>query len=209
MTRVLDTKRLFDIGLSAFALGLFIPVQVASSIAIRNEDGGPALFPQERIGKARRPFRVLKLRTMHEGQVTRMGRWLRGTGLDETMQFWNVLRGEMSIVGPRPLTQRDLERLNFWRDDARFSVRPGITGLAQIFGGKSARHSRALDALYARRPSLTLDLRLIAISFAMNLFGKERIKRGLRQSRRATQRLRMCSRRTRRATFGLRMRRAT
>ena len=206
---MLDTKRLFDIGLSAFALGLFIPVQVASSMAIRSEDGGPALFPQERIGKARRPFRVLKLRTMHEGQVTRIGRWLRGTGLDETMQFWNVLRGEMSIVGPRPLTQRDLERLGFWKDESCFAVRPGITGLAQIFGGKSARHSRALDALYARRPSLSLDLRLIAISFAMNLYGKERIKRGLRQSRRATPRLRMRLPRARHATQRLRMQHAT
>lgn len=199
-------KRLFDISLSAFALGLFIPVQVAASIAIRSEDGGPALFRQERIGRARRPFRVFKLRTMREERVTRMGRWLRGTGLDETMQFWNVLRGDMSIVGPRPLTQRDLERLGFWKDDARFVVRPGITGLAQIYGGKSARHSRALDALYARRASLALDLRLIAISFAMNLGGKVRIKRALQRARRATQRLRMRSRSARHATQRLRIR---
>lgn len=206
---MLDAKRLFDIGLSAFALGLFLPVQIASSIAIRHEDGAPALFRQERMGRARRPFRVLKLRTMHEGRVTRIGRWLRGTGLDETMQFWNVLRGDMSIVGPRPLTQHDLERLGFWKEDARFAVRPGITGLAQIFGGRSARHSRALDALYARRSSLGLDLRLIAISFAMNLVGKERTKRGLRQSRSATQRLRMRARRSRNAAQASHQRRAT
>lgn len=191
LSEVFDKKRTLDLGLSAFALVIFVPVQIASSIAIRTESAGPALFRQERIGKARRPFRVIKLRTMRDAKVTRMGRWLRGTGLDETMQFWNVLRGEMSIVGPRPLTQHDLERLGFWKDNARFEVCPGITGLAQIFGGKSARHTRALDALYARRASVGLDLRLIAISFAMNVVGKDRVKRGLWLSRRATSRLRM------------------
>lgn len=87
LSDVFDRKRILDIGLSAFALGLFVPIQIASSIAIRREDGGPAFFRQERIGKSRKPFRVLKLRTMREAKVTRVGRWLRPTGLDETMHF--------------------------------------------------------------------------------------------------------------------------
>ncbi len=142
------------------------------------EDGGPALFTQGAGGRGRGPFRIYKLRPMRDGQVTRVGRWLRGTGLDESLQFWNVLRGDMSFVGPRPLTEDDIARLGYDvpGKDQRFSVKPGITGLAQVVGGRSARHTRALDALYARRASLRLDVELVAISFAMNLFGKKRVR---------------------------------
>src|SRR5262249_23749774 len=128
-------------------------------------------------------FRIVKLRTMRAGRVTRVGRWLRATGLDETTQFIHVLRGEMSVVGPRPLTREDIERLGWsgLRHDARFAVRPGITGLAQVDGGRSARRSRALDALYARRRSIAMDLRLIAISAAMNALGKTRVRAWLRR----------------------------
>src|SRR5688500_4708965 len=100
-----------DVGLSLFALWLFAPVQLVALLAVALEDGGPLYFVQERVGKRGRPFRIYKLRTMRHGQVTGLGRWLRATGLDETPQFFNVLRGEMSIVGPRPLTASDLERL--------------------------------------------------------------------------------------------------
>jgi undecaprenyl phosphate N,N'-diacetylbacillosamine 1-phosphate transferase len=180
-------QRAVDVGLSLIALGIFAPVQAVAAVLIRREDGGPVLFVQERVGRARRPFRIYKLRTMREGRVTRVGRWLRATGLDETGQFFNVLLGDMSIVGPRPLTAADIARLGWDRreHDARFAVRPGITGLVQVLGGTSARRSRALDALYARRRSDTLDLSLIAVSFAMNALGKERVRELLSFARRA------------------------
>ncbi|MEZ4337552.1 MAG: sugar transferase [Sandaracinaceae bacterium] len=179
----MDARRALDLILAAGALHVFAPVQAAAAVAIRLEDGGPVLFAQERLGRDRRPFRILKLRTMRDGQVTRVGRYLRATGLDETAQFLCVLRGDMSIVGPRPLTAADVERLGWSgpEHDARFAVPPGITGLAQVYGGVSARHSRALDALYARRASVGLDLRLIGVSFAMNVVGKARVRRWLRR----------------------------
>ncbi len=172
-----------DVSLSLAALGVFAPVTAAAALCIRREDGGPVLFVQERVGRGRRPFSILKLRTMRGGEITRVGRWLRATGLDETAQFLNVLRGDMSIVGPRPLTRDDVERLGWSgpEHDARFAVRPGITGLAQVLGGRSARHTRALDALYARRAGAALDLSLIAVSFAMNLAGKRRVRAALRR----------------------------
>jgi lipopolysaccharide/colanic/teichoic acid biosynthesis glycosyltransferase len=179
-----------DVALSLFALALFSPVYGLSAVWVRFEDGGPVLFTQERRGRHGRPFRIYKLRTMYAGKVTRLGRWLRATGLDETAQFFNVLRGEMSIVGPRPLTEHDLARLGWLGalDHPRFALRPGITGVGQIFGSKGARQVRALDALYARKLSVWLDLRLIALSFAINLVGKARVRRQLLRLRRTARR---------------------
>lgn len=176
-------RRTLDLVLAGGAAGFFLPVQLAAAALIRLEDGDPAIFRQERLGRGRVPFVVPKLRTMRDGEVTRVGRWLRATGLDETPQFLCVLRGDMAIVGPRPLTAADVARLG-WTDpahDARFDVAPGITGLTQVLGGVSARHSRALDALYARRASVRLDLWLIGVSFAMNVAGKERVRSWLRR----------------------------
>ena len=175
------TKRALDAGLGLVGTIVFAPAQLAIGALILLDDGAPVLFPQRRVGRHRAPFTVYKLRTMRNDEVTRVGRWLRLTGLDETPQFWNVLRGEMSVVGPRPLTQADVRRLGYDQAgrDQRFDVRPGITGLAQVVGGRSARHTRALDALYARRASPRLDLELVAISFGMNLFGKPRVRRWL------------------------------
>lgn len=171
--------------LGAVGAAVFLPFQLAAAVAIRLEDGGPVLFRQERVGRHRAPFRIAKLRTMRDGNTTPVGRWLRATGLDETTQFLHVLRGEMSVVGPRPLTEADLVRLGWTEHRARFEVRPGITGLAQVFGGRSARHSRALDALYARRTSVRLDVWLVAVSFAMNVFGKDRVRQRLRRRARS------------------------
>ncbi|HEX6242305.1 MAG TPA: sugar transferase [Polyangiales bacterium] len=178
-------KRLLDVSLSLVGLALFAPVHALAAAWVRIEDGGPLLFVQQRRGQRGRPFQIYKLRTMRDGEVTRLGRWLRSTGLDETAQFYNVLRGEMSIVGPRPLTSQDLERLG-WAglpEHPRFAVRPGITGLSQVFSPGGARHALALDALYARRSSARLDLTLIALSFAMNLVGKRRVRGLLRAAR--------------------------
>ena len=115
---------------------------------------------------------------MRHGQVTRVGRWLRATGIDEIPQFVNVVRGQMSVVGPRPLTAQDVERLGWDTPDtdARFDTRPGITGLAQIFSGGGAGRSRRLDTLYADRASARLDTAVVAASFAVNVLGKARVR---------------------------------
>lgn len=178
--------RALDLALCALGFVVFGPFFVVCAVLIRLDDGGPVFFRQPRLGQGRRTFGILKFRTMRDGQaVTRPGRWLRRTGLDETAQFFNVLRGDMRVVGPRPLTAADVTRLG-WHGpefDRRWSAKPGITGLAQVFGGRSARHSRRLDELYARRRSLPLDGWLIAASFAMNLGGKGRVRAALRSAR--------------------------
>lgn len=173
-------KRSTDIVLALFALLGFAPLMLLIALAIVIEDGRPVLFRQERMGRGRLPFRLYKFRTLKAGKVLKVGHWLRQTGLDEVPQFLNVLLGEMSIVGPRPLTREDIERLG-WQGEAqalRWSVRPGITGTAQLFGrGRGKRVNGWLDRRYIRTPSLALDLQLIALSFAVNLFGKRRVLR--------------------------------
>ncbi len=179
--------RAFDIGFALLGCQVFAPFFVVASALIKLEDGGPVLFRQERIGRGRRPFKILKLRTMRGGEVTRVGRWLRATGLDETTQFLNVLLGDMSMVGPRPLTRDDVERLGWTGPDhdARWAMKPGITGLAQLFGGTARKGSLRLDFLYRKRRSAWLDTQLIAASFVVNLMGKRRTKRWLRRLRAA------------------------
>ncbi|MEL6344082.1 MAG: sugar transferase [Myxococcota bacterium] len=182
-------RRWFDLVLVSGGIIVFTPVMVGLSAAIWWEDGGDVFFVQERLGRHRRPFRILKLRSMRDGEVTRVGRWIRATGLDEVAQFRNVLRGEMRLVGPRPLTGDDVVRLGWDHADAdhRFAVPPGITGLAQVFG-RGARPSLALDEAYIRNQSLRLDAELVAISFVVNALGKARTRRLLQVS--AAQRLR-------------------
>jgi undecaprenyl phosphate N,N'-diacetylbacillosamine 1-phosphate transferase len=172
-------KRALDLVGAGAACIVFAPFSFAIALAIWVDDRGSPFFAQTRIGAARKPFRILKFRTMREGAVTRVGRWLRRTGLDELPQFVNVCRGEMSIVGPRPLTPEDIARLN-WSSahhDWRFTQKPGITGIAQLVGGRSARHSTRLDRLYLRRRGLALDVHLIALSFAGNIAGKMAIRK--------------------------------
>jgi len=178
-------KRTLDLIAAAGACAAFAPVAASIALATWLEDGGSPLFLQQRMGRERRPFTVLKFRSMHGVDVTRVGRWLRRTGLDELPQFINVCRGDMSLVGPRPLTAEDIQRLG-WTDpdlDWRFAARPGITGLSQLLAGRGARASRRLDRLYLQRQSLGLDLRLIAVSFAVNLIGKPTVRRWLRRTR--------------------------
>ena len=118
---------------------------------------------------------------MRDQQVTRVGRWLRQTGLDELPQFINVCRGEMSVIGPRPLTAEDVRRLGWAarNHDWRFAAKPGVTGLSQLLAGRSARYSRRLERLYLRRQSFSLDLRLTALTFAVSLVGKRAVRRWL------------------------------
>lgn len=174
-------KRALDVVLAMGACIAFAPVITVIILAIWLDDRGSPFFTQARVGKGRATFRILKFRTMHGGVVTRVGRWLRRTGLDELPQFVNVCRGEMSIVGPRPLTVEDITRLDWSSEDHdwRFMMKPGITGIAQLVGGRSARHSARLDRLYLRRQSAALDLRMIALSFITNIVGKTAVRRAL------------------------------
>ena len=171
-------RRAFDIA------GVFSPVMALVAAAVLVDDGRPVLFRQPRLGWRRRHFSILKIRTMRDGRTTRVGRVLRASGLDEVPQLLNILSGEMSAVGPRPLTESDVQRLG-WSSadyDFRWEMKPGLTGLAQILGAASMEEALELDRRYAGRWRPWLDCRLIALSFAVNVFGKARVQRALRGS---------------------------
>lgn len=177
-------KRAFDIAGACAGLLLFAPVLALVSAAVLIDDGRPILFRQPRLGWRRRPFSILKIRTLRDGQPTRVGRVLRASGLDEVPQLLNILSGEMSAVGPRPLTESDVRRFG-WSGpdhDFRWEMKPGLTGLAQILGAATMEEALELDRGYAGPWRPLLDCRLIALSFAVNLFGKSRVQRALRRS---------------------------
>src|SRR5262245_56976458 len=133
-------QRIFDLAGAAAGLAVFAPMMAVVAAAILIDDGAPLLFRQTRLGYRRRPFDILKFRSMRDGRVTRVGRLLRATGLDELPQFINILRGDMSASGPRPLTAQDVARLGWTapRHDFRWRVAPGLTGLAQLAAPPSA-----------------------------------------------------------------------
>src|SRR6188474_3582651 len=122
----MSLKRAFDIVGASAGLLVFAPVMAIALVAVLLDDGRPVIFRQQRLGYRRRPFSIIKIRTMRDGRITRVGRVLRATGLDEVTQFINILSGEMSAVGPRPLTESDVERLG-WTGaefDFRWEKRP-------------------------------------------------------------------------------------
>lgn len=175
-------KRMFDVAGACAGLVVFAPVMAAVAIAVLIDDGRPLFFRQQRIGYRRRPFSILKIRTMRDGRTTRVGRVLRATGLDEVPQLVNVLSGEMSAVGPRPLTESDVTRLGWTGEafDFRWEAKPGLTGLAQIVGPTLPTEALELDRTYAGSWNPLLDCRLIALSFAVNVFGKVRVQQFVR-----------------------------
>ena len=169
-------KRLTDVAVSGTALALGWPALLGLALAIRRDSPGPALFKQERAGRDMRPFVMLKFRTMRsdaeqfgvspgspdDPRLTRLGPWLRETSLDELPQLWNILKGDMSLVGPRPLYLSQAREFNE-RERRRLQVRPGLTGLAQIMGRGELPHEEKLeiDVQYVERMSLWLDLRIL------------------------------------------------
>lgn len=160
------------------AIIVLLPVFLAAALAILILDGRPLMFNQQRIGQYCKPFNVFKFRTMRDQKVTRVGRWLRASGIDELPQLFNVLLGDMQIVGPRPLTPADVARLG-WDDHyhlSRWSVKPGITGLAQLFAGHSKRMSWAMDNRYLQTRSFTQDFRIMLLTFPMQILGKYRVR---------------------------------
>jgi lipopolysaccharide/colanic/teichoic acid biosynthesis glycosyltransferase len=180
-------KRMLDVALSAFALVVLSPLLLLVALAVAAEGGGPVLFRQQRVGRGGRPFGLYKFRSMvrdaaaigpyhtaaNDARITRVGRVLRRTSLDELPQLLNVLKGEMSLVGPRPdvPAQEALYTPADWR--LRCSVRPGITGLAQaLLRSEATPQQRVeLDLRYVREQSLGLHLRILAWTFG-RLSGK-------------------------------------
>jgi len=167
-------SRLLNSALSLLLLGLFLPVALAVAIAIILCDGRPVLFTQLRAGLKGRPFRLYKFRSMSNAtgkdgrllpdseRLARWGRFLRASSLDELPQLWNVLRGDMSLVGPRPLPVAYLPRYS-QRHQIRHDVRPGITGWAQVNGRNAIGWEEKfdLDAWYVHHQSVTLDLKIL------------------------------------------------
>jgi lipopolysaccharide/colanic/teichoic acid biosynthesis glycosyltransferase len=172
------TQRLLDVALSLLGSVLTAPVVAVFALAIRLESPGPAIYTQTRVGKDGREFKIYKLRTMVRGaeftgaglaiqegddRITRLGKILRRYSLDELPNLWNVLLGEMSIVGPRPTIPIQVEQYTT-RQRGRLAVKPGITGWAQINGRASLPWSERieLDLWYVEHRSLALDLRILA-----------------------------------------------
>ena len=155
------------------------PVVAAAALWIRVSSPGPVLFAQERIGRHEKPFRCLKLRTMYQGTkslpthevgekaVTSAGRVLRRLKIDELPQLWNVLKGEMSIVGPRPCLPTQAGLIERRRELGVYSLKPGITGLAQVEGIDMSDPERlaAKDAEYLRARTLGMDARIVLLTF--------------------------------------------
>jgi lipopolysaccharide/colanic/teichoic acid biosynthesis glycosyltransferase len=166
--------RSFDVAVSAVVLALLSPVIGAIAIVIRVTMGAPVLFRDERAGRGGAPFTMLKFRSMRDlapgesspdhddARLNRLGRLLRSSSLDELPTLWNVLVGDMAIVGPRPLPVRYVERYSpqQWR---RLEVRPGITGWAQVNGRNALGWDErfALDVWYVEHRSLVLDVRIV------------------------------------------------
>lgn len=161
-------KRTLDIILVFFFVWLWMPMFIGVALLVRLFVGSPVFFIQERPGQAGRVFRLLKFRTMREGEacdakrLTRVGRRLRAWSLDELPELLNVLKGDMSLVGPRPLLMRYM--LRYTREQARrHEVRPGITGWAQVNGRNaiSWEEKFAYDVWYVDHQSLPLDLKIL------------------------------------------------
>lgn len=189
-------KRAFDAALASFGLALSAPLWLVLAAAIKLEDGGPVFFTQDRVGQGGRMFRAFKFRSMHrdaeaatgplqardgDARMTRVGRLMRATAMDELPQLWNICRGDMSFVGPRALRPGEIEiegggpvPLEAVPGYARrIAVRPGLTGVAQVYAARdiSRRHKFRYDAVYIRRRSLYLDVRLILLSFWISFRG--------------------------------------
>jgi lipopolysaccharide/colanic/teichoic acid biosynthesis glycosyltransferase len=191
-------KRLFDIAVSAAGLIVFSPIAALIAIAIKLEDGGPIFFTQERVGRDCRVFGAYKFRSMivnaeqatgavqateNDPRITRTGRLLRATAFDELPQLWNIFRGDMSVVGPRPLRPGEADTTADGRHlplsaipgyEQRHRVRPGLTGIAQVYAPRDLPRTGKFryDLLYQRKASFCLDLRLIMTSFWITVRGR-------------------------------------
>ncbi len=173
------SKRLFDLLVSATALLLLAPLLALIAWQVRRRLGAPVLFRQLRPGRNGMPFEIVKFRTMRDAvdahgeplpdheRLTPFGRWLRASSLDELPELWNVLKGDMSLVGPRPLLMEYLPLYDA-EQFRRHAVRPGVTGWAQVNGRNalSWEEKFRLDLWYVDHQSFALDLKILALTLA-------------------------------------------
>ena len=190
-------KRIFDIILGSILLVIFIPFFSVVATLIKITSSGSVFFLQKRCGKNRREFKMYKFRTMikdaeslkkklksdvdgpmfkmkNDPRITSIGRFLRRWSLDELPQLFNVLKGEMSLVGPRPLSNDEMTRNNEWKE-TRLSVKPGVTGLWQITGKSSGKFSDWIkyDTEYVKKRSLFFDFKILFLTITAVLKNKE------------------------------------
>jgi sugar transferase (PEP-CTERM system associated) len=187
-------KRTFDIAASLFLIVLNLPLMFLAALAIFIESGGPVFFTQERVGRGGRVFKCVKFRSMttdaekdgvarwattNDSRVTRVGRVMRKMRIDELPQLFNVLRGEMSLVGPRPerpvFVAQLKDQIRFY--DVRHSIKPGITGWAQVrysYGSsiEDAQRKLQYDLFYVKNHSLALDIQVLVETIRVVLFGE-------------------------------------
>ena len=197
-------KRSGDIVFSLMVLGLGSPIFLAIALLVKLSSPGPVFYVQQRVGRGYRRFGCIKFRTMrrdadallpsllaqshhlrnefhkdfklkNDPRITPLGRFLRRSSLDELPQFLNVLRGEMSVVGPRPIVTKEISRYGERMDDV-LTVRPGLTGLWQVSGRNNLSYVRrvSLDVRYARRRSFLLDLSILLRTFGVILDPRDR-----------------------------------
>jgi lipopolysaccharide/colanic/teichoic acid biosynthesis glycosyltransferase len=190
-------KRAFDIALAGVGLLGSAPLWALFGLAIKLEDHGPVFFRQERVGLGGRAFTALKFRSMRpdaeagvgavqaveqDPRVTRVGRFMRATAMDELPQLWNIFRGDMSFVGPRALRPGEIEAKSDGMVErledvpgfaTRITVRPGLTGIAQVYAPRDLprRQKFRYDRIYVQRRTWCLDARLILLSFWISVLG--------------------------------------
>lgn len=190
-----NLKRLIDFFTAAICLVVFSPLILICYIAVRYEDGGPAIFKQERIGRFGRPFYIYKFRSMrvdaekdgpalyqheNETRMTKVGKFLRDHHLDELPQLWNVFKGDMAFIGPRPERKYYIDQII--QHDPRYSflyqVRPGVTSYATLYNGYTDTMEKMLrrlelDLYYLEHRSLWFDAKLLVKTFLNIAFGKK------------------------------------
>lgn len=190
-----NVKRIVDCMIAVILMILFSPLFLICYLAVKSEDGGPAIFKQERIGRFGRPFYIYKFRSMRldaekhgpalyaggkDGRLTRIGKFLREHHLDELPQLWNVFCGDMAFIGPRPERQFFIDQI--MKEDPRyrflFQIRPGVTSYATLYNGytdtleKMVRRLR-YDLFYLEHRSWGFDFKILFITFMSIVFGKK------------------------------------
>jgi lipopolysaccharide/colanic/teichoic acid biosynthesis glycosyltransferase len=191
-------KRVFDVVLSGIGLLISAPIWVAIALAIKLDDAGPVFYTQDRVGRGGCRFKSWKFRSMipesdarfgplqatsADARITRVGRLIRATAMDELPQLWNIFRGDMSFVGPRALMPQEIEVDSAGQAvpietipgyEARHRVTPGLTGIAQIYTDRDIprRLKFRYDIVYIRKQSFWLDVRLIMLSFWITFRGR-------------------------------------
>ncbi|MCO7193206.1 sugar transferase [Pseudonocardia sp. McavD-2-B] len=175
-------RRMFDMLAAGAGLVVLSPVALVTAVAVRLTTGRRVVFRQQRIGLGGQPFQILKFRTMRDGhedlpdreRCTRTGSFLRAVGLDEYPQLWNILRGDMSVIGPRPTLPEQVERYDA-AQHRRHTVRPGLTGWAQVNGRNSISWPERieLDLFWIDHRSLALDLRILWLTVVRVLLPRD------------------------------------